>query len=546
MLASFAFLLILVARGCDLNLNLILQSNSLLPEASDIVKVGLYYYVVGDDTCAITKVSQDGTAVAIPTENCSDSDFEAIFRLPGDLNDDEPTLVICKEDARNCSPWRNGQFVDNWSLIDGGEGCHDDVNWGNNKGIEGALGLTNSEGETFMIALIEGTGAIITYRLDSNQSRWVSQSCTSVPASFSDFSGMSMFGSHLAVVSQSSKKMWVGQITQLFPLDLSPGIVHDFPSSYKGVEGIFIESLDVQTGSMSGVICSDDQGSGNYQNAIHSFTLTCEVSTTQEISTSLESTSASTSISSTSSAIVSTTYYISSVGHCHRKSELIESESECENAAASLGLSDVSVQVISNEDRPVGCYFKESADSNQLWLNTDDEGESDSENTSRRSLCLRTQTVTSSTSTSALSTQSTSTIEPSFSTTTENSSTLEPTEELTSIPDVTGSTSSTPELTTIQESEPSESTSIMTATPSTLEPTEVSTSIPDTTSNIVSTQELTTLPDSSTTGEPVETSVLESTTTISTTTDDIDFVDDDSGDVSLVTTAIIMALLFFF
>ena len=103
---------------------------------------------------------------------------------------------------------------------------------------------------------------MLRYRLDSNQSKWVSQSCTSVPASFSDFSGMSMFGSHLAVVSQSSKKMWVGQITQLFPLDLAPGLVHDFPSSFKGVEGIFIETLDAQTGSMSGVICSDDQGSG--------------------------------------------------------------------------------------------------------------------------------------------------------------------------------------------------------------------------------------------------------------------------------------------
>jgi len=529
MLANFAFLLILVARGCDLNLNLILQSNSLLPEASDIVKVGLYYYVVGDDTCAVTKVSQDGTAVAIPTEQCSDSDFEALFRLPGDLDDDEPTLIICKEDARNCSPWKNGQFVDNWSLIDGGDGCHDDVNWGNNKGIEGALGLTNSEGETFMIALIEGTGSIITYRLDSNQSKWVSQSCTSVPASFSDFSGMSMFGSHLAVVSQSSKKMWVGQITQLFPLDLAPGLVHDFPSSFKGVEGIFIETLDAQTGSMSGVICSDDQGSGNYQNAVHSFTLTCEAPDTQSTTTNIESTSIPAVISSTSSAMVSSTYYISSVGYCDSKSELIESESECENAALELGLSDVSVQVISNEDRPVGCYFKESAESNQLWLNTDDEGESNSDNTSRRSLCLRTQTVTPTTSTSDFSTQSpsqfTSTTESSVSTSTLTSipSTLEPTAVPTSIPDITSS-------------EPSFS-STLTPISSTLEPTEVSTSIPDTT------QELTSLQQSSTTGEPVlETSDLESTVE-RTTTAPVDFVDEDNTGALSVLLALVTALL---
>merc|ERR1711879_742796 len=102
---------------------------------------------------------------------------------------------------------------------------------------------------------------------------------------------MSMFDSHLAVVSQSSKKMWVGQITQLFPLDLAPGVVHAFPSSFKGVEGIFIESFDVQTGSLSGVICSDDRGSGNYQNAVHSFTLNCAISTTEPVTTSVESTS---------------------------------------------------------------------------------------------------------------------------------------------------------------------------------------------------------------------------------------------------------------
>jgi len=521
MLGNFAFLLILVARSCDLNLNLIVQSNSLLPEASDIVKVGLYYYVVGDDTCAITKVSQDGTAVAIPTEQCSDSDFEALFRLPGDLDDEQPTLIICKEDARNCSPWKNGQFVDNWSLIDGGDGCHDDVNWGNNKGIEGALGLTNSEGETFMIALIEGTGSIITYRLDSNQSKWVSQSCTSVPASFSDFSGMSMFGSHLAVVSQSSKKMWVGQITQLFPLDLAPGLVHDFPSSFKGVEGIFIETLDAQTGSMSGVICSDDQGSGNYQNAVHSFTLICEAPDTQ-------STSIPAVISSTSFAMVSSTYYISSAGYCDSKSELIESESECENAALELGLSDVSVQVISNEDRPLGCYFKESAESNQLWLNTDDEGESNSDNTSRRSLCLRTQPATSTTSTSDFSTQSPSqftSTEPSASTSTLTPipSTLEPTAQSTSIPDITSS-------------EPSFS-STLTAISSTLEPTEVSTSIPNTT------QDLTTLQQSSTTEDPVlETSDLESTVE-RTTTAPVDFVDEDNTGAVSVFLALVTALM---
>merc|ERR1739838_1246375 len=175
----------------------------------------------------------------------------------------------------------------------------------------------------------------------------------------------------------------------------------------------------------------------------------------------------------------------------------------------------------------LGCYFKESAESNQLWLNTDDEGESNSDNTSRRSLCLRTQPATSTTSTSDFSTQSPSqftSTEPSASTSTLTPipSTLEPTAQSTSFPDITSS-------------EPSFS-STLTAISSTLEPTEVSTSIPNTT------QDLTTLQQSSTTEDPVlETSDLESTER--TTTAPVDFVDEDNTGAVSVFLALVTALM---
>lgn len=434
--------MLVVAQSCTLNTNLLLRSNSLLPEASDIVKVGSHYYVVGDDTCAITKITQDGSATLIPTRQCSKSDFEALFRLPGDTDDTNPTLVICKEDARNCSPWKNGEFLNDWTLVDGGENCHDDVKWGKNKGIEGAVGVKNAQGEIFMMTLIEGTGSIITYRLDTTASQWVSQSCTSVPASFSDYSGMALRDSTLAVVSQSSRKLWVGEVTQLFELRLSSGAVYDFPRKFEGVEGIFIENLDSTTGSMSGVICSDDQaGSGNYANAVHRFSLTCDANIATTMPSQSPTMYSATKMPSPSTTHSSgqSTYYLSERAYCDIQSELITDETECEAAAVSLGLSDLTVKSFSKQTRPYGCFFRTEAKTNQLWLNTDVSAERDSEDDSRRSLCLRTssgsvapsQSPSSPASTSIESTQSSTSLAPTSMAPTKSPTSMAPTQSPT-------------------------------------------------------------------------------------------------------------------
>merc|ERR1719436_193388 len=188
------FFLMSYAQDCNIKTNLIYQSDSKIPEASDITKVHHDFYIVGDDTCAISKLDDNFDVITLPTDQCSGkSDFEALFRLPTDMDTMLPTLVICKEDARNCSPWRNGEFVADWPLVDGGEGCHDDVSWNDNKGIEGAHGFLSNEGETKMLALIELDGKLITYKLSEGQ--WVSESCVYVPVDFDDYSGLSILGS---------------------------------------------------------------------------------------------------------------------------------------------------------------------------------------------------------------------------------------------------------------------------------------------------------------------------------------------------------------
>jgi len=54
-----------------------------------------------------------------------------------------------------------------------------------------------------------------------------------------------------------------------------------------------------------------------------------------------------------------------------------------------LGLSDVTLQQISNVDRPFGCYFKDDAkqQDGKLWLNSHPEAPKQFDDTSRASLC---------------------------------------------------------------------------------------------------------------------------------------------------------------
>lgn len=65
---------------------------------------------------------------------------------------------------------------------------------------------------------------------------------------------------------------------------------------------------------------------------------------------------------------------------------------ECEAAADFLGLDDATVEEIANVDRPFGCYFKDSADDNKLWLNTHVNATLDN-NSRRQSICLGTDSA---------------------------------------------------------------------------------------------------------------------------------------------------------
>jgi len=473
---NFTAMLLLLASplfACDIETQLLVHDSSALTEASDITRVGDTYYVVKDEKFSLTKVYQDGSLEVVGVTTGTDSDHEAIFRLPGDTNDAEPTLVVCGEDTEECSPYFGGLKQETWSLVDGGDNCHASINFGNNKGVEGALGLANAQGDTFMLALIEGTGKIVTYRLTNEQ--WVSEGCTNVPEDMDDYSGMAFALSEdtqprLVVTSQKSRALWVGEVLGLkadgtfegnFRFDGS-GSRYNFDSDFKGVEGVFVESVDA-SGGMTGVICSDDQGNGNFADSVHRFQLVCSPSTTDMTTTDSSTTDISTTLP-TSTVTVQDEYFSTEEGACPEEDQFITSKTQCEAAAQALGLTDVTATRKESEDHPFGCYYF----NDRLWLNSDDENESEeAEDDGYLHLCVRevtvvvtrspTTTTESPTAATAEPTEVTmeptvATSEPTSKTKPSSTSTRAPTSAATGEPTTTSSPSMAPSTTTMAPS----------------------------------------------------------------------------------------------
>lgn len=70
----------------------------------------------------------------------------------------------------------------------------------------------------------------------------------------------------------------------------------------------------------------------------------------------------------------------------------MQSLEDCETGAVFLELDDTTVEVISKADRPFGCYYKDSAQENKLWLNTHVNATLD-DASRRQSLCFGTDSA---------------------------------------------------------------------------------------------------------------------------------------------------------
>eukprot|EP00494_Astrolonche_serrata_P004209 UN04221 len=141
--------------------------------------MGDYYYVVLDDCYYVTEVDvATGEFTKFvnnddPTE-CEGSDHEAVFQFPTM----DGTLVVCGEDKMECNRITLSHADNTYTreilvLTDGGDGCHNEVDFTDNNGLEGAFGVMDSDDNIYMFALIEAPGKVITYKLDEENSQWV-------------------------------------------------------------------------------------------------------------------------------------------------------------------------------------------------------------------------------------------------------------------------------------------------------------------------------------------------------------------------------------
>ena len=117
-----------------------------------------------------------------------------------------------------------------------------------NKGFEGVAHLRLGEKE-YLLAMCEGNlctdakqggGRIQVFgRTKEETWKWSHQVDLPASAEFEDYAALKFHGDRVAVVSQASRRVWIGDIDQPAHAFAGEGIVYKFPSkSYCNVEGV--------------------------------------------------------------------------------------------------------------------------------------------------------------------------------------------------------------------------------------------------------------------------------------------------------------------
>jgi hypothetical protein len=223
-------------------------------EASGVLAADGRFYVVCDNLRSVAVIDQDlaraGTNTMVPTRD-GDQGYEDIARDP--VTGHRYLLI---EAARRDDDYmaRVEEYDDGWRFVSAG--------WlevalpSSNKGVEG-LECVRRDDTTYLLGLCEGNrnrggkagrrpggGRILVFRRGSRN--WKHDATVDLPEDlpFTDYSGMSIMDGRVAVTSQESSALWIGNLepgawtvtgpgsTYLFPRDANDDIV------YCTVEGV--------------------------------------------------------------------------------------------------------------------------------------------------------------------------------------------------------------------------------------------------------------------------------------------------------------------
>ena len=117
-----------------------------------------------------------------------------------------------------------------------------------NKGFEGLAHLWRGEKE-YLLALCEGnlcTGATkgggrvqVFERTQEKNWQWSHEVALPMAAEFEDYAAIKMRGSRIALVSQASSRVWIGEVDQTAHTCVDDGVIYKFPNkSYCNAEGV--------------------------------------------------------------------------------------------------------------------------------------------------------------------------------------------------------------------------------------------------------------------------------------------------------------------
>jgi hypothetical protein len=263
-------------------------------EASDVVRVGDYFYVVCDSSWSILKLSDSLPLLSRDNElirhdasfdppSKEDSGFEAIIHDASSLSHGagHEDFYVVRESVEHATSNGNTVFDaqvmkmhiagSSYSVV---ETCHSEFKFeGNSKGFEGAISLRGADGVLYLLGLCEGNFCEETRGKEAGNGRvvvmakevdehapggclWKTKRLLSLPptVNFVDYSAFAVHHSTqaVAITSQENSQLWVGELSggsdgafDPETAEFTAGEVFDFPREsttcevqYCNIEGI--------------------------------------------------------------------------------------------------------------------------------------------------------------------------------------------------------------------------------------------------------------------------------------------------------------------
>ena len=215
-------------------------------EASGVCIKNGFYYVIFDnlhEVAEIKELAKDSpNNLLIDTYGLDHHDYEGYEDITCNLQTGDFYLLIeAQQDNKRDGKWKSRIIQCNTEL----KQCN--PSWVDaeikvrgkdyNKGLEG-LSWVNRDGTDFLLLLHEKTGVI--YLCKQGSKEWEREGRLDIPASvqFEDYSCLDIKDNLIAVASQESAKLWVGQLNDSISGFVDEGTVYTFPDYYCNMEGV--------------------------------------------------------------------------------------------------------------------------------------------------------------------------------------------------------------------------------------------------------------------------------------------------------------------